>query len=264
MEYHFKDIKKNLLNAIGGAEFIIYCAVAWITDFDIINALIAKSKEGVKIELVVNDDDTFSAKKKYFQPFIEAGGKLYLYPKGEGIMHNKFCVIDLNTIITGSFNWTYSAATMHEENIIIESNNIIMSKDFSRQFKKLKQSSIVFQDIQQAANNDIAKYIKVVNVTWVPQSTDEKHCFVIEINGVTYLQKFINGVTYNVKVDHYEGQVKLKDEEKEGFLYIRCKDEVPIPEKIFGYWGGVFFVFPSSKKKWYNFVCLDPLLIKYT
>jgi phosphatidylserine/phosphatidylglycerophosphate/cardiolipin synthase-like enzyme len=33
-------------------------------------------------------------------------------------MHNKFCVIDYETVITGSYNWTRQAA-INEENIVV-------------------------------------------------------------------------------------------------------------------------------------------------
>ena len=255
MEYHFKDIKKNLLSAIGEAEFIIYCAVAWITDFDIIDALISKSKEGVKIELVVNDDEAFLSKKKNFLPFIEAGGKLYLYPKGKGLMHNKFCVIDLNTVITGSFNWTYSAATIHEENIIIETNNIVMSKDFSRQFKKLKQASIVFQNVQQSANNDVGFYATVSSQAWFMPDTYSPDLikWTKEEFGADS-KKYINDWWYAI--------IHVADGDREGLFIIDCKDQIKIPEKVFGYWNGLFS--NSENERFYNFVCLDPLLIKHT
>lgn len=252
MEYHFKDIKKKLLEAIAEAEFIIYCAVAWITDFDIIDALIVKSKEGVKIELLVNDDDTFSSKKESFLPFIQAGGKLYLYPKGKALMHNKFCIIDLNTIITGSFNWTYSAATLHKENIIIEKDNIQASKDFAREFKELKRASIIFQAIQQAANNDIVQYFKVKDISWQIESVDGESVQTTEKNGVT---RFHNDI-------YWIGTVYITDGVREGAFFITCREQIEIPKSVFGYWAGLMV--KDNSLKLYNFVCLDPLLIRYT
>jgi len=37
------------------------------------------------------------------------------YHKHEGLMHNKFAVIDDNIVITGSFNWTASADKRNDE-----------------------------------------------------------------------------------------------------------------------------------------------------
>ena len=254
MEYHFKEIRTTLLKAIDEAEFIIYCAVAWITDIDVINTLIAKSKDGVKIELLINDDDAFASNRKHFLPFIDAGGKLYLYPKGGGLMHNKFCVIDLTTVVTGSFNWTHSAATKHEENIIIERNNILMSKDFSRQFNKLKRSSIVFQNIEKSSNNDLFKYVDVVDVMFM--TWDEYPLEVIDIvreeEGKAGVDKLYRG----------QMQIFVKDEDKQGIFVISNDDQIEIPDKIFGYWNGLMTSDPNEE--YYSFICLDPLLIKYT
>ena len=167
-------------------------------------------------------------------------------------MHNKFCVIDLNTVITGSFNWTYSAATIHEENIIIETSNIIMSKDFSRQFKKLKQASIVFQDIQQAANNDIVQYFEVKDVFWQIESVDGESLQTTEKAGVT---KFYNEI-------YWIGTVYVTDGVREGAFFITCKEQIEIPKSIFGYWYGLMV--DDNTSNLYDFICLDPVLIKYT
>ena len=34
-------------------------------------------------------------------------------------MHNKYCIIDNDTVITGSYNWTTAAETKNDENITI-------------------------------------------------------------------------------------------------------------------------------------------------
>ena len=47
------------------------------------------------------------------------GGILRTAPADKGFLHHKFCVIDRETVITGSYNWTYYAETRNLENIII-------------------------------------------------------------------------------------------------------------------------------------------------
>ena len=34
-------------------------------------------------------------------------------------MHNKYCIIDSQILVTGSFNWTSQAVTTNQENLII-------------------------------------------------------------------------------------------------------------------------------------------------
>ena len=51
-------------------------------------------------------------------------------------MHNKFCVIDLSVVITGSFNWTAQAVQHNQENILFFENKDI-AKVYAEEFEKL-------------------------------------------------------------------------------------------------------------------------------
>ena len=53
-------------------------------------------------------------------------------------MHNKFCVIDLKTCITGSYNWTTMAEYSNKENISII-KDIKTSSDYATEFTKLRK-----------------------------------------------------------------------------------------------------------------------------
>jgi hypothetical protein len=51
-------------------------------------------------------------------------------------MHNKFCIFDKEALITGSYNWTYSAELRNAENIIFTSEKKVC-QGFQQQFEKL-------------------------------------------------------------------------------------------------------------------------------
>lgn len=53
------------------------------------------------------------------------------------LMHNKFCIIDNTTIITGSYNWTYKAR-INDENIIIIKNDDHIVEKFNDKFESIK------------------------------------------------------------------------------------------------------------------------------
>ncbi|MBS1595042.1 MAG: DUF1669 domain-containing protein [Bacteroidetes bacterium] len=247
MEYHFDEIKSRVLQLIEEAEFIVFCAVAWITDYDVIAALTEKSRQGVRIELLINDDEKFLAKKDHFIRFLDSGGKLFLYPKGDGIMHNKYCVIDLDITITGSFNWTYSAATKHEENIIVSKGNIEMAKDFARQFNKLKRKSVVYQNIK-ALNNDSSDWIDVTDSVWL-----------------MYKDDYSQVDTSKMDFDFYEATIFVKDKTRDGCFTIKCKEDMEIPKRVKGYWGGLMIEKDEKKSitELWNFHCTDERLIQF-
>ncbi len=54
-------------------------------------------------------------------------------------MHNKFAVIDMSVIITGSFNWTTQAVQHNQENILFFENKDI-AKLYAEEFEKLWNS----------------------------------------------------------------------------------------------------------------------------
>ncbi|MBS1684332.1 MAG: DUF1669 domain-containing protein [Bacteroidetes bacterium] len=253
MEYHFDEIKSKVLRLIDDAEFIVFCAVAWITDYDVIAALTEKSRQGVKVELLINDDEKFLTKKQSFKSFIDSGGKLFLYPKGDGIMHNKFCVIDLGIIVTGSFNWTYSAATKHEENIVVLKDNSEMAKDFARQFNKLKKKSIIYQNLK-ASNNDSSNLVDVTSEVWYMHKNDYSKVEIREVTGVT-----------QVDFDFFEATVFVKDESREGWFTIQSAEDMKIPKQVKGYWGGLSIEKDEKNKtsELWNFHCTDERLIEF-
>jgi phosphatidylserine/phosphatidylglycerophosphate/cardiolipin synthase-like enzyme len=55
-------------------------------------------------------------------------------------MHNKFCVIDLKTVIHGSYNWTKKAQYNHETLEIV--NSYENAEKYAEQFLKLKRVTI--------------------------------------------------------------------------------------------------------------------------
>jgi len=52
-------------------------------------------------------------------------------------MHHKFCIIDLKTVIHGSYNWT-NKARWHNETISIDVSRELAEK-FASEFLKMKR-----------------------------------------------------------------------------------------------------------------------------
>ena len=60
----------------------------------------------------------------------------------EEIMHNKFCIIDHKTVITGSYNWTRKAKT-NDENITVTKDSPELATDFVTEFQR--NNRIIFE-----------------------------------------------------------------------------------------------------------------------
>ena len=51
-------------------------------------------------------------------------------------MHHKFAIFDRQRLLTGSYNWTRSAADYNEENFIITEEPVLL-EEFKKQFDQL-------------------------------------------------------------------------------------------------------------------------------
>ena len=115
---YFQDIEALIKEKVAGAKSEIIIAVAWFTNHDIFSSLLSKVKE-VEIHLIViNDRINNRPSGLDFQKFVDSGGHFY-FGSFESPMHNKFCIIDNSTLITGSYNYTYLAETINTENILL-------------------------------------------------------------------------------------------------------------------------------------------------
>jgi len=135
----FENIKEFIKNEMEKAKYIIWVAVAWFTDRDLANLLYKKAKQGVNIQIVLNDDKINSTLKEKLKEHFE----VFLAPSNDKfskLMHNKFCIIDLEKVIHGSYNWTNKAQYNNETISIIDSR--LEAKKFADQFLKIKQELI--------------------------------------------------------------------------------------------------------------------------
>lgn len=111
--------------------------MAWFTDPVLYRELLKKKEQGVIIEIVLDDND----KNRNAEFCLDMDFPTYwvtiesLY---KNIMHNKFCIIDLQTVIHGTFNWT-KAANYNKETISIDHNRNT-AESFADEFMKLKMA----------------------------------------------------------------------------------------------------------------------------
>lgn len=133
---HFEQIQQNIIEQIELAKFTIWVAVAWFTDNVLFDHLIAKKKQGVNVQLIIIDDEI---NRRTGLPYEHEFETYRIKKTGqyENMMHNKFCIIDLKTVIHGSYNWT-KRAQYNNETMTVE-NGRENAEKFAEQFMKLKK-----------------------------------------------------------------------------------------------------------------------------
>lgn len=131
----FENIRKQIIDEIQAAKYMILISVAWFTDPVLYQELLKKKQQGLIIEICLDDCD-----KNHNTDFsLEDNFPVYwitVQSQYQNIMHEKFCVIDLYTSIHGTFNWT-KAANYNREHISIDKNHSTASA-FADEFMRLK------------------------------------------------------------------------------------------------------------------------------
>jgi len=135
----FENIADRIHREIRQAQHSIYIAVAWFTNKSLFDELLERAKEGCVVSLIVSNDSINLSSRINYEQLREYGS--YIYKVGDGdseLMHNKFCIIDHSTVITGSYNWSYKAES-NFENIIINYNDTALAESFFSEFIQIRK-----------------------------------------------------------------------------------------------------------------------------
>lgn len=142
----FEDIAERIGLELGKAEQSIYIAVAWFTNRTLFNTLVEKARKGVAVQLMLSNDHINQQSHVDYSLLNIGQSAAYLIGDGkQDLMHNKFCIIDNDTVINGSYNWSYKAEKNHE-NILITKGDSVLAEQFIKQFKKIRNTYFDHQD----------------------------------------------------------------------------------------------------------------------
>lgn len=106
-----------IVDAIGGARQSVRVQAYSFTSKPIAAALLAAHKRGVDVRVILDDSqvgDRYSA-----ADFLANQGIATLIDSAHAIAHNKVMVIDDETVITGSFNFSRAAEERNAENLLV-------------------------------------------------------------------------------------------------------------------------------------------------
>ena len=133
----FEKIQNDILVALDKAKVSINLAIAWFTNKVLYQKLIEKKEQGVEIRIVIYKD---GINHKHGVDLSVFDTKEIRGTRG-GIMHSKFCVIDNQIVIEGSYNWTDCAEFKNDEHInIIEGDNSLATQ-YSLRFNSFRQKN---------------------------------------------------------------------------------------------------------------------------
>jgi hypothetical protein len=193
---YFDNIKTNLINELKNANSSILVAVAWFTDNDLLEILCEKANNGINVEIIIANDEINVTSHLHYERINQLGG-YFSYDRSSNLnslMHNKFCVIDLNKTITGSYNWSYKARN-NRENITVTIDSQL-ALQFARYFYKLKLGD--FQKSKELTEKEcinLATYLKRILDSIQKNNYGKIDSELFILRNLNYIDEKINFIT---------------------------------------------------------------------
>jgi hypothetical protein len=177
---HLDDIRWQILSELNKAKFSIFVASAYFTDYDLASKLGEKAERGLSVDLIISNSKINDSSKAIIQSLRDKGVNIYKNGASDfrqgAVMHNKFCIIDYETVITGSYNWTRQAA-INEENIVIFKDTR-QADIFLQKFYTLRKDGGLFSffnneiEINLSLDRNIIEHGEEVKLSWKVVNAD--------------------------------------------------------------------------------------------
>lgn len=136
-----EDCRNRIRTAILAAKSSLDICVFTISDNYISDTIIQKYKDGIKIRIITDNDKCNDAGSEIYD--LSMKNIPVKTDNSPAHMHHKFVVIDKMITITGSYNWTKSAARENQENILALNDERIASF-YLKEFEKLWTRTITY------------------------------------------------------------------------------------------------------------------------
>lgn len=129
-----EDCLQAILYALGRAITSVKICVFTISDDRISDEIIFCHKRGIKVQILSDNEKLYDTGSD-IERLARAGIPVRI-DRTSDHMHHKFAVIDQKVLITGSYNWTRSAAKYNHENVVI-TENVQVVEPFIKEFERL-------------------------------------------------------------------------------------------------------------------------------
>lgn len=129
-----EDCVNHIIDLINEAYTQLDICVFTISDDRISRAIVEAMKNGVEIR-IISDNFKIEDTGSDIEDLSRVGIPVKL-DTTDNHMHHKFMIVDSKIVLTGSYNWTRSAALYNQENILSMDDEEVVSK-FSNEFEKL-------------------------------------------------------------------------------------------------------------------------------
>lgn len=142
------DIESVLIEIIAGARRQVLVQAYLLTSKKIATTLVAAHRRGVDVQVLVDGGQLEKVPSSMAGELAAAGLPVWVDSKYQNA-HNKVIVVDAGgpgaTVITGSFNFTWTAQHKNAENILIARNNPPLAARYAENWERHRQEATLFK-----------------------------------------------------------------------------------------------------------------------
>jgi len=142
------NIEAALIDVIEGARRQVLVQAYLLTSKKIANTLIAAHRRGVNVRILLDAFQLEKVSSSVAPELAAAGIEVWLETKYQNA-HNKIVVVDAGTanatVITGSFNFTWTAQHKNAENILIARHNPALAERYAQNWERHRLDAISYK-----------------------------------------------------------------------------------------------------------------------
>lgn len=110
---------QQLIALIGTANSSIHIMIYEFSNTAIAQALVQAKERGVDVKVIMDGSEATTDNVAVLPILNQSGIPLKIYTPLNGILHDKIAIIDGEVVVTGSYNWSYSADDFNDENLLV-------------------------------------------------------------------------------------------------------------------------------------------------
>lgn len=129
-----EDCRNRIIGLLRGARKSVDVCVFTITDNAVSKEIFEAMRRGVEVRVITDNDKATDKGSDIFD--LERSGVPVRVDYTEAHMHHKFAIFDGKTLLNGSYNWTRSAFTKNQENVLVTTDAALVRR-FEREFERL-------------------------------------------------------------------------------------------------------------------------------
>jgi phosphatidylserine/phosphatidylglycerophosphate/cardiolipin synthase-like enzyme len=192
-----------LAAAIDGARLSVDMAAYTLNLWSIRDALLDAHQRGVVVRMVMESDNMDSSEVEQ----IREAGIPVIGDQREGLMHNKFVVIDRSEVWTGSMNYSVGAA-YHDNNNLLCIHSSQVAEDYLFVFNEMFEQNLFGASTRApTANPDLVVEGTPINVYFSPEDGIAQHLLDLIQNA----QKSISFLAYAFTSDELGDALRQRE-----------------------------------------------------